>query len=120
MKVTPTEIPDVLLFEPQVFGDHPGFFFESFNQQAFTDKTGLTCQFVQDNHSLSQQNILRGLHYQIQQPVVIGDHCYLEHCFVGPYSSIADGARLVDIELDHSVVLQNATIEGIHQRIVDS
>jgi glucose-1-phosphate thymidylyltransferase len=56
----------------------------------------------------------------IRGPVVIGDHCYLEHCFVGPYSSIADGARLVDIELDHSVVLQHATIEGIHQRIVDS
>jgi dTDP-4-dehydrorhamnose 3,5-epimerase len=67
MKVTPTGIPEVLIFEPQVFGDHRGFFFESFNQQIFSDKTGLTCPFVQDNHSLSQQNILRGLHYQIQQ-----------------------------------------------------
>lgn len=67
MNVIPTDLPDVLIIEPQVFGDERGFFFESFNQQKFSDKTGLDCQFVQDNHSRSKQNILRGLHYQIQQ-----------------------------------------------------
>jgi dTDP-4-dehydrorhamnose 3,5-epimerase len=67
MKVTSTEIPDVLLIEPKVFGDDRGFFLESFNQKAFYEKTGLSLQFVQDNHSRSQQNVLRGLHYQIQQ-----------------------------------------------------
>lgn len=68
MRVTATSIPDVLVFEPQVFGDHRGFFMESFNQKVFQDKTALNCTFVQDNHSLSRQGILRGLHYQIQQP----------------------------------------------------
>lgn len=68
MKVTPTEIPDVLILEPQVFGDHRGFFMESFNQRVFRDKTGLQVDFVQDNHSASRRHILRGLHYQIQQP----------------------------------------------------
>ncbi|MEB3182038.1 MAG: dTDP-4-dehydrorhamnose 3,5-epimerase [Nostocaceae cyanobacterium] len=68
MNVLPTAIPDVLLIEPKVFGDDRGFFFESYNQQKFTDTTGLTVQFVQDNHSRSKQNVLRGLHYQIQQP----------------------------------------------------
>ena len=68
MNILPTEIPDVLVFEPRVFEDDRGFFFESFNERVFTDKTGLTVQFVQDNHSRSCQNVLRGLHYQIQQP----------------------------------------------------
>ncbi|MBD2037224.1 dTDP-4-dehydrorhamnose 3,5-epimerase [Leptolyngbya sp. FACHB-321] len=68
MNVLPTEIPDVLIFEPRVFEDDRGFFFESFNEQVFTDKTGVAAQFVQDNHSRSCQNVLRGLHYQIQQP----------------------------------------------------
>ncbi|MEO0455212.1 MAG: dTDP-4-dehydrorhamnose 3,5-epimerase [Cyanobacteria bacterium P01_A01_bin.114] len=68
MHIQSTEIPDVLLIEPRVFGDHRGFFFESFNQKVFQDKTGVTLQFVQDNHSRSKQGILRGLHYQIQQP----------------------------------------------------
>lgn len=68
MNVLPTEIPDVLLLEPRVFGDDRGFFFESFNQQTFTDKTGTDVRFVQDNHSRSAKNVLRGLHYQIQQP----------------------------------------------------
>ncbi|MCC5899864.1 MAG: dTDP-4-dehydrorhamnose 3,5-epimerase [Phormidium sp. BM_Day4_Bin.17] len=67
MNVISTEIPDVLLLEPQVFGDHRGFFFESFNQKRFEDKTGVKTQFVQDNHSRSSQGVLRGLHYQIQQ-----------------------------------------------------
>lgn len=68
MKVTPTAIPDVLIIEPKVFGDQRGFFFESFNQQAFNEATGLSVNFVQDNHSRSAQGVLRGLHYQISQP----------------------------------------------------
>lgn len=68
MKVTPTAIPDVLIIEPKVFGDARGFFYESFNQNAFNDATGLSLNFVQDNHSRSAKGVLRGLHYQIQQP----------------------------------------------------
>lgn len=68
MKITPAAIPDVLIIEPNVFGDQRGFFFESFNQQAFNQATGLSVNFVQDNHSRSAQGVLRGLHYQIQQP----------------------------------------------------
>lgn len=68
MKVTPTAIPEVLLIEPRVFGDARGFFFESFNQRAFAEATGLQPDFVQDNHSRSAQGVLRGLHYQIEQP----------------------------------------------------
>ena len=65
MKVTPLAIPDVLLIEPKVFGDERGFFFESFNQKVFKEATGLDIHFVQDNHSKSAQNVLRGLHYQL-------------------------------------------------------
>ena len=68
MKVTPTSLPEVLIIEPKVFGDQRGFFFESFNQKAFNDATGLDAKFVQDNHSRSTKGVLRGLHYQIQQP----------------------------------------------------
>jgi dTDP-4-dehydrorhamnose 3,5-epimerase len=68
MKVTPTAIPDVLLIEPKVFGDDRGFFFESYNQKAFQEATGINVEFVQDNHSKSAKNVLRGLHYQIKQP----------------------------------------------------
>ena len=68
MKVTPTALPEVLIIEPKVFGDQRGFFFESFNQKAFNDATGLDAKFVQDNHSRSTKGVLRGLHYQIQQP----------------------------------------------------
>ena len=68
MKATPCAIADVLLLEPKVFGDDRGFFFESFNQRAFSEATGLVVDFVQDNHSKSARNVLRGLHYQIQQP----------------------------------------------------
>ncbi len=67
MKILPTDIPDVLLIEPQVFADDRGFFYESFNLRTFRDKTGLDLDFVQDNHSRSSQNVLRGLHYQIEQ-----------------------------------------------------
>ena len=68
MNVVPTEIPEVLIIEPKVFEDDRGFFFESFNRRAFAEKTGMEADFVQDNHSRSSQNVLRGLHYQIQQP----------------------------------------------------
>lgn len=68
MKVIPTAIPDVLLIEPRVFGDERGFFFESFNARNFAEQTGVTLDFVQDNHSRSAKNVLRGLHYQIKQP----------------------------------------------------
>ena len=68
MKVTPTAIPDVLLIEPRIFGDARGFFFESFNQKSFNEATGLDVHFVQDNHSRSAKGVLRGLHYQVQQP----------------------------------------------------
>lgn len=69
IQVTPTpEIPDVLIIEPKVFGDERGWFYESFNQQEFSDKTGVTEPFIQDNHSFSAQYILRGLHYQMEYP----------------------------------------------------
>ena len=68
MKVTPTAIADVLVIEPKVFGDARGFFFESFNQKAFNQATGLNLNFVQDNHSRSARGVLRGLHYQIEPP----------------------------------------------------
>ena len=65
MKVTATAIPEVLILEPRIFGDDRGFFFESFNRQAFREATGLDVDFVQDNHSKSAKNVLRGLHYQL-------------------------------------------------------
>ena len=67
MNVIKTDIPDVLILEPRVFGDERGFFFESFNSRAFRELTGLEPRFVQDNHSRSGRNVLRGLHYQIKQ-----------------------------------------------------
>ncbi len=67
MKVTRTTIPEVLILEPQVFGDARGFFFESFNQRRWEDETGLHTTFVQENHSRSSRGVLRGLHYQIRQ-----------------------------------------------------
>ncbi|MEC4813857.1 MAG: dTDP-4-dehydrorhamnose 3,5-epimerase [Scytonema sp. PMC 1069.18] len=68
MNIIPTEISDVLIIEPQVFQDERGFFFEAYNHQKFADKANITVHFVQDNHSYSKQNVLRGLHYQIKQP----------------------------------------------------
>jgi len=68
MKAIKTIIPDVLTIEPKVFGDSRGFFYESFNQKVFNEATGLNVSFVQDNHSRSAKGVLRGLHYQIQQP----------------------------------------------------
>ncbi len=79
MKVTPTAIPDVLLIEPTVFGDERGFFYESYNEEAWQKNTGLNTRFVQDNHSRSVKDVLRGIHYQIKHPqgklvrVVVGE-----------------------------------------------
>lgn len=79
MQVTKLSIPDIILIEPKVFGDDRGFFFESFNQKSFEEATSLKRNFVQDNHSCSVRNVLRGLHYQIRQPqgklvrVVVGE-----------------------------------------------
>jgi dTDP-4-dehydrorhamnose 3,5-epimerase len=67
MQVTPSAIPDVLVIEPKVFGDARGFFLESWNERAFL-KAGIKARFVQDNHSRSARNVVRGLHYQIKQP----------------------------------------------------
>ncbi|MDO9597639.1 MAG: dTDP-4-dehydrorhamnose 3,5-epimerase [Azoarcus sp.] len=68
MQVIPTSIPDVLILAPKVFGDSRGFFLESFNARAFREATELDVSFVQDNHSRSGKGVLRGLHYQLQQP----------------------------------------------------
>ena len=79
MEAVKTSLQDVLIFEPKVFGDTRGFFFESFNARRFAELTGVTTPFVQDNHSRSQKGVLRGLHYQIRQAqgklvrVVAGD-----------------------------------------------
>jgi dTDP-4-dehydrorhamnose 3,5-epimerase len=68
MIAIPTAIPDLLIIEPKVFSDNRGFFFESFNRREFAELIGRDVDFVQDNHSLSSKNVLRGLHYQIQHP----------------------------------------------------
>lgn len=68
MKVERSSIADVLLLEPKVFGDARGFFYESYNRKTFAQATGLDVEFVQDNHSRSSRNVLRGLHYQLRQP----------------------------------------------------
>ncbi|MBO3460303.1 dTDP-4-dehydrorhamnose 3,5-epimerase [Aetokthonos hydrillicola Thurmond2011] len=79
MKIIETEIPDVLVIEPRIFEDERGFFYESYNERVFQEKANITERFVQDNHSRSAENILRGLHYQIKQPqgklvrVVVGE-----------------------------------------------
>ncbi len=68
MKVIETALPGVLVMEPRIFGDERGFFFESFNRRAFAQATGVDAEFVQDNHSRSVRNVLRGLHYQLRHP----------------------------------------------------
>jgi dTDP-4-dehydrorhamnose 3,5-epimerase len=79
MNIVATDIPDVLILEPKVFGDERGFFFESFNRRMFEEAAGVRTEFVQDNHSRSRRGVLRGLHYQIRQPqgklvrVVVGE-----------------------------------------------
>ena len=64
--ITPTEIPEVLIIEPKIFSDSRGYFYESFNEREFFSNTGISTQFVQDNHSLSSRGVLRGLHYQLE------------------------------------------------------
>jgi len=68
MTIVPTQLKDAFIVEPAVFGDDRGFFFESFNQKVWTEKTGLTMPFVQDNHSRSARGVLRGVHFQLEQP----------------------------------------------------
>jgi dTDP-4-dehydrorhamnose 3,5-epimerase len=68
MKVVRTEIPEVMILEPGIFEDHRGLLWESYNRRAFAEATGVDVEFVQDNHSRSRQNVLRGLHYQVASP----------------------------------------------------
>lgn len=89
MKTIKTEIPDVLIFEPKVFGDDRGFFFESFNQQVFQDAVGHTVEFIQDNHSKSTKGVLRGLHFQLP-PFGQGK---LVRCVVGEVFDVAVDIR---------------------------
>ena len=79
MKILASNLPDVLIIEPKVFGDARGFFFESYNERVFREATGLDVRFVQDNHSRSGQGVLRGLHYQLP-PAAQGK---LVRCVVG-------------------------------------
>lgn len=88
MKIIPTSIPDVFEIEPKVFGDDRGFFYESFNQTQFDEAIGKHYDFVQDNHSRSAKNVLRGLHYQIQQP-----QGKLVRCTVGEVFDVAVDMR---------------------------
>lgn len=88
MNVIRTALPEVLLIEPRVFGDDRGFFFESFNERVFREKTDLDARFVQDNHSRSAKNVLRGLHYQIQQP-----QGKLVRCILGEVFDVAVDLR---------------------------
>ncbi|MCZ4673869.1 dTDP-4-dehydrorhamnose 3,5-epimerase [Citrobacter sedlakii] len=89
MKVIKTEIPDVLIFEPTVFGDERGFFMESFNQKVFEDAIGRKVDFVQDNHSKSSKGVLRGLHYQ-KAPYA---QAKLVRCVVGEVFDVAVDIR---------------------------
>ncbi len=89
MNIIKTAIPDVLIFEPKVFGDERGFFFESFNQQQFEEAVGYPVNFVQDNHSKSSQGVLRGLHYQLP-PHAQGK---LVRCVVGEVFDVAVDIR---------------------------
>ncbi|WP_265438146.1 dTDP-4-dehydrorhamnose 3,5-epimerase, partial [Aeromonas salmonicida] len=89
MNVINTSIPEVLIFEPQVFGDERGFFFESFNYQKFEEAVGHQVKFIQDNHSRSSQGVLRGLHYQLP-PHAQGK---LVRCIVGEVFDVAVDIR---------------------------
>lgn len=89
MKVIRTEIPDVLILEPKVFGDNRGFFYESYNERVFREATGLDVHFVQDNHSRSVKGVLRGLHYQLP-PAAQGK---LVRCVVGEVFDVAVDLR---------------------------
>ena len=101
MKLIRTAIPDLLIIEPKVFGDDRGFFFESFNLRKFAELTGRDADFVQDNHSRSAKNVLRGLHYQIQHPQ-------------GKLVRVIQGAVLdvaVDIRINSPTFGQHVTLE---------
>lgn len=89
MNVIKTDIPDVLIFEPKVFGDDRGFFFESFSQKVFEEAVGRKVEFVQDNHSKSSKGVLRGLHYQVE-PHAQGK---LVRCVVGEVFDVAVDIR---------------------------
>ena len=89
MNVIPTEIPEVLILEPKVFGDERGFFYESYNERAFCEATGLDVQFVQDNHSRSSIGVLRGLHYQLPPAA----QAKLVRCVVGEVFDVAVDVR---------------------------
>lgn len=89
MNIIRTEIPDVLIFEPKVFGDSRGFFFESFNKKIFDKAVNRNVEFVQDNHSLSAKGVLRGLHYQIE-PYAQGK---LVRCIEGEVFDVAVDIR---------------------------
>ncbi|MDY0887150.1 dTDP-4-dehydrorhamnose 3,5-epimerase [Kosakonia sp. CFBP8986] len=89
MNVIKTDIPDVLIFEPKVFGDERGFFFESFSQKLFEEAVGRKVEFVQDNHSKSAKGVLRGLHYQLD-PFAQGK---LVRCAVGEVFDVAVDIR---------------------------
>lgn len=89
MNVIPTEIPDVLILEPKVFGDDRGVFYESYNERVFREATGLDVQFVQDNHSRSVRGVLRGLHYQLP-PMAQGK---LVRCVMGEVFDVAVDVR---------------------------
>jgi dTDP-4-dehydrorhamnose 3,5-epimerase len=89
MKVTPTEIPDVLLIEPRVFEDERGFFYESFNEKVWREATGLDVHFVQDNQSRSSRGVLRGLHYQLPSAA----QAKLVRCIVGEVFDVAVDIR---------------------------
>ena len=89
MKVIATEIPDVLIVEPKVFGDDRGFFYESFNEKVWQEATGVDAHFVQDNHSRSIKGVLRGLHYQLP-PAAQGK---LVRCVVGEVFDVAVDIR---------------------------
>lgn len=89
MNIIRTEIPDVLIFEPKVFGDSRGFFFESFNKKIFDEAVNRNVEFVQDNHSLSAKGVLRGLHYQIE-PFAQGK---LVRCIEGEVFDVAVDIR---------------------------
>lgn len=91
MNILETEIPDVLIIEPKVFGDDRGFFYESYNQLVLEESIGCKLSFVQDNHSKSKQGVLRGLHYQAEPYA----QAKLVRCIVGEVFDVA-----VDIRLD--------------------
>ncbi|EKM7377317.1 dTDP-4-dehydrorhamnose 3,5-epimerase, partial [Escherichia coli] len=99
MNVIKTEIPDVLIFEPKVFGDERGFFFESFNQKVFEEAVGRKVEFVQDNHSKSSKGVLRGLHFQ-RPPF---EQAKLVRCIVGEVFDVAVDIRVGSDSYGHWV-----------------